>query len=369
MRLYQKSSGLWAVDYVTDAGERRRVSCGTRDKAVARAKAREIIMGIAQPGDTPVVALNTPGKVEGMTMDALFRQCELTCWSPRECRSQRTVKSNLKLLSAIMGRELVADVRQSRLEALVVDLRGRGYAEGTIKRKMDMVGRALSEAEKLGMIPARPRMPTVKSGASRTRVLSDVEEVAVFAAIDTRMQGEPTRDWRRVGALFRFLLDTGCRLGEALQLRRHWIERLDRPGEDEAFFVVRIPAWATKTHKARAVPLTPRVLADLQYLEMVAGRAQAGAEPGALLFPLSPATAWYHWNNIRDDLAAKGMDLSDVVLHSFRHTCLTRLAKRMPIHMVSKWAGHASIKITAEVYAHLDAEDLLSGVAILARTG
>lgn len=369
MRLYQKPSGLWAVDYVTDQGERRRVSTGKRDKAAARQRAREIVMGIgAAPNVAPLVAA-TESKPGDLTMRELYRRCELTCWSPSECKSQRTVKSNLKVLEELNGDDRVIDQRYSTLEKLVEQLKARGYAPGTIKRKMDMVSKSLAMAAKWDIIIAKPPMPTFKVDNSRTRVITDAEEVAIFAAVDRRRMAEPTRDWRRIRALLTFLMDTGCRLGESLHARIDWFEVISGDhGEDQ--WVIRIPGWATKTGKPRAIPLTPRIVTELPRLfeDAVPVNDQHGS---ARIYPFTPATAWYHWTNIRDDLFATGKwDLSDVVLHTFRHTCLTRLAKRLnDIHLVSEWAGHADIKITAGVYAHLDVTDLMRGVKALTDGG
>lgn len=84
------------------------------------------------------------------------------------------------------------------------------------------------------------------------------------------------------------------------------------------------------------------------------------------LVPYRASNAWYRWDTIRDDVKREaGLDLSDVVLHTFRHTCLTRLAKRLPIHKVSQWAGHASIQITVKHYAHLQADDLMGALDVL----
>jgi hypothetical protein len=59
------------------------------------------------------------------------------------------------------------------------------------------------------------------------------------------------------------------------------------------------------------------------------------------------------WTNIRDDLGKEGHDLSKAVLHTFRHTCATRLAKRLPLQLVQKWLGRSSIAIRAMFYTTL----------------
>ncbi len=360
MRLYQKPSGIWAVDYVDpQTRERRRVSPGQRDKVKARAVAKDIVAGKVEPTGSPAPTPRTP---QVMTMDALWTRCENTIWHPREIKSLATLASNLRILRRVeidtpQGRRRFADMdpaelRFSHMEALVQELFALGYAGGTVKRKVDMVGKSLTMAAKWEIIPARPPMPTIKVAGPRERVLSAAEEKAIFECIEARRVAEPGRDWKRYGYLIRFLFDTACRLGEALACTADWFE------ETERGWVLNIPAAVTKTGKGRLIPLTTAVIDALPYLRENAGR-------GGRLFPMSAGTAQYYWRaNITADMAERGFDISDAVLHSLRHTKLTRLAK-MPgfgIQRVSKWAGHADIKITAKVYAKLDVEDLWAGV-------
>ena len=68
-------------------------------------------MGIGEAPNVKPLVPATESKPAGMTMRELYRRCELTCWSPSECKSQRTVKSNLKVLDELNGDELVIEQR------------------------------------------------------------------------------------------------------------------------------------------------------------------------------------------------------------------------------------------------------------------
>jgi integrase len=83
------------------------------------------------------------------------------------------------------------------------------------------------------------------------------------------------------------------------------------------------------------------------------------------VLPFSNGFAWYRWEALRERMKEIGTPIDDVVLYSLRHTCLTRLAKRLPIQIVSKWEGHADISITTRVYSHLSVDDLLGGLDVL----
>lgn len=44
--------------------------------------------------------------------------------------------------------------------------------------------------------------------------------------------------------------------------------------------------------------------------------------------------------------------------HVTRHTFVTRALRRgVPLEVVSKWVGHASVATTADIYGHLNVED------------
>jgi integrase len=358
MALRQKTNGIWMVDYDDPvSGKRRRVSTGLKNKAEAAKRAREIVNGIDVP-PAPSETTPKPGTTEakGLTMAELFDLC---CkgdgpWTPRKSKSQRTVKSNIKILSGLIGSEPVAGLAYSRLKQLQGDLFDKGYAAGTVKRKMDAVGRALTFAEESALITARPKIPTTEVANLQERILEDHEEPAVWAAIDKRIAAEPTRQWVRFKHLVRFLLDTACRLSEPLQASPSWV----RTHQGRAVF--EIPGEFTKTGKARAVPLSAAVVESLAYLRITATNDK--------LFDMLPATAWYMWDTIRDDVREQNptLNIDDVKLHTLRHTCLTRLLRGgLPLHKVSIWAGHANVKITLERYAKVNVGDLLDGLDIL----
>lgn len=292
-------------------------------------------------------------------MSALWTRCENTIWHPREVRSQGTLASNLRVLRVIdietnegrrtFGDIPVSEVRYSTLDALKDALFSRGYAAGTVARKLAMVGASLTQATRWEIITGKPAMPRVKVDNARKRIISEAEEVAIHEAIAARLDAEPHRDWRRYDLLLRFLMETACRLGEALACKRSWFE------ETPTGWNLTIPSEASKSGKDGTIPASDVVVAMLPWLE-------ANAHRDGRLFPMSASTAQYYWreNVVPDVLARDGFDLSDAVLHTFRHTKLTRLF-RLPdygIVRVSRFARHSDVSITASVYVKTDADDL-----------
>ncbi len=354
MKLYKKPSGIYAVEFQDEAGNRRRVTTGSRDRAEAAARARDIIIGgVAEA----IPQRSSP--VSGITMRDLFERCQDTVWSRREgCRSLATVRSNVKILNSLIGDVLIADMNFTRLAQLKDDLFARGYKPGTVKRKLDAISRALSVATEWELsggkfaLASKPRTPKVTCDNARDRVISSSEELAILDAVERRIAQYPATDWRRFGHLFRFLMDTGCRLGEALRVKVSDLE-----ARDDGITYVTFPRYTTKNKRPRTLPLTDRIAETLPYLKATAVDGR--------IFPLTPGTAWYQFNAVRSEVTASGINIEDVVLHSARHTCLTRLAKRLRIHVVSWWAGHSSIQITVDTYAHLSSEDMAGAHAIL----
>lgn len=373
MRLYQKPSGVWAVDYVSPSGERCRVSTGTRDKTEARRKATLIMAGERPAAEarsyTPPPSTSTP---LGITLCALFRRVENAREGWALSKSQATIRSNLKIMRDLEidlpdGRRvpfrdiLVTEVTKGVLRGLVQELEGRGYAPATVKRKLDMVSKALTLAAEWDIIPGRPTMPRMATSKNaRDRVVTEREEMAIFEAISARHAAAPSADWVRFGHLVAFLLDTGCRKGEAENLRREWITEVN--GRHR----LTIPGWATKNGKPRTIPLTLRIVDALPYLTTNGVEASSPAPRGLMLFPYRGGFIWYRWQGIVADLKELGFDLSDVVIHSFRHTTLTRLSERgLPIEKVADWAGHSNVQITMSVYRHAEAAGLDVGADLL----
>jgi integrase len=364
MNLKRKASGIWAVHFM-DNGTLRRVTTGSRDKKIAMQRAREIVYGDPNAAQAPIPT-DRKADAGGVTMKELFEKCRDTVWREGEVRSQATIRSQIKILTPLIGHELASDITYSRLEALQKAMLGMGYAPATVKRKMDMVSKALKMAtiwtdeNNKPLLKAKPTMPTITVRNKRERIVGEEDERAIFEAVAARAIEFPSMDWTRYGFFLRFLLDTGCRLAEALNVHVSHLETrtVEVRGQMVEKTFLTIPRTITKNGKPRVLPLSQAIEDTLPYLRMAAVEGR--------LFPWNNATAWYRWKVIRDDVKAEeGIDLDDLVLHSFRHTCLTRLAKREKIHKVSYWAGHSSIQITADRYGHLSPDDMLDLVGVL----
>ena len=376
-----KASGVLYVEFYEDDGSRRRVSLETRDVALAKAKVRDII----GKASAPKVEDKAP-----MTMAELFDYCRTREWSVRTVRAQDSVKSNIKICSQYIGKEPITAMTTQRMELLAETMFAEaGYETGTVDRKLDTIGVALKRAVKEGWLDKLPEMPSLGAKAKRQRFITHDEEAAIFAAITARACAEPERDWLRFEKLIRFLIGTGARLGETLRLTALRVEHrtiLDKRSEggSRKQWYVNFTSDMTKSGKPRSLPLVPAITQD--GWDSLIWEAKGGK-----LFPFKPSKAWYMWTNIRDDVTAQGhfnlcgwadddperarlkargeplpAESEPVVLHSLRHTCLTRMCRAgVRIERVSRWAGHASIAVTAETYAHECVEDNLESLELM----
>ena len=371
MKYRQKANGMWVVDYLDDAGVRRRVSTGIKSPAQrtppadAKAVAREIVLGVRAPKGVPSLPTQARKGDGRLTMSGLFDRCQATVWHPDNVRAQRTIASNVRILNEMIGETAVEDMTFSRVEQLVSDMKARGYQPATVKRKLAMVNKALKMAtmwtDEKGqpLLRYKPPMPTVVVSNLKDRTITPVEEDALFTALEKRRQVEPNRQWFAYRVFLGLLFDTAGRLGETVNLGPSALT------QTEGVTLLTFPRYRTKSGKPRSVPLAERsvialgTLMDHLVLDKPTGEWR--------FFGFTEDTASTMFRQLKQDVMDEtGMDLSDVTLHTIRHTTLTRLARGgLDLARLQQWAGHSDPKITAERYLHLVPSDLVGGLSIL----
>lgn len=235
----------------------------------------------------------------------------------------------------LLGKRFSA-FEQSLLDELIGKLRARGNSNATINRKMAALSKLLRKAHKMGDIHSLPEFRRQKERSGRIRFLSCNEEEMLFAAIRRRSEDA----WR----LSVFLVDTGCRLGEAIGLTWNDVS------EGRASF------WITKSARARSVPLTKRA----QQVTDIPKDGHKG--PFAML-----RQAQYRviWNEAKAEVGLS--QDAQVVPHVLRHTCASRLVQGgIDLRRVQMWLGHQTLTMTMR-YAHLATGDLDPCVGVLER--
>jgi len=244
------------------------------------------------------------------------------------------VKSFLGEIDEILKGVRFSGFDQEMLDSVIGSLRERGNSNATINRKMAALSKLLRKANKMGDIYSLPEFIRQKERVGRIRFLESEEEKRLFAAIKFRCE-----DSYRLAV---FLVDTGCRLGEAIGLT--WNDMQDQ----------RVTFWLTKSNRSRTVPLTRRA------------RKATTIDRQRLKGPFSMLNQVRFrqiWNDAKLEV---GLGTDDqVVPHILRHTCASRLVRGgIDIRRVQMWLGHQTLQMTMR-YAHLATHDLDSCMKVL----
>lgn len=216
----------------------------------------------------------------------------------------------------------------------------RGVFSWAIKRKLYNI------ASPLAGVPAPPP-PQARARRLSSDETARLREALTDAAHPT--QGAKRSGNYRTGArnallapLLDFARETGMRRGEICAMLWPWIDL------GAAVPTVSIPAEATKTRRARVVPLTSVAEAILRTLPR-----PAADERDQRVFPVSAGAVT---QGIRR--ARKRAGLADVRLHDMRHEAVSRFIElNMSVPDAMAIAGHSDPRSSAR-YTHLDPQRL-----------
>lgn len=183
-----------------------------------------------------------------------------------------------------------------------------------------------------------------KERKGRIRVFSREEETRAIGFLKNSNHSERRYFYPEVGDLAVVLVDTGMRLGEALNLRY----------EDINYITNLLTIWVNKGDRPRSIPMTKRVLSVFQ---------QRQESNPVKPFSISKDQADGAWRSVRTEMGLQGD--REFVLHALRHTCASRLVnKGIDLYVIKEWLGHSSIQVT-EKYAHLSPKKLAHAASVL----
>jgi integrase len=223
----------------------------------------------------------------------------------------------------------------------------------TCNRELATLSVILHLAHERKLINRIPRMSKSPEGEGRTYVLSRANEEALFAAC-----GDPLID------LLPLMVDTGLRIGEALRLT--WDDIRFGPIGKSRNGYLHVRHGKSRSAK-RNIPLTTRAESVLRH------RSESVRSPW--LFPgrspdkpLQVTSADHQFkktcDSIRDEEGNR-LFPREFVLHSLRHTCLTRLGEQnVGAFDIMRSAGHGSI-VTSQRYVHPTPESAQRAIASL----
>jgi len=269
--------------------------------------------------------------------------------SVRHAEKPQTLRFYAQKLKSLLKYEVLRETRLDRIDEALVERyvfwrRTQCVSATTVNRELATLRRILHIAEEWKIIRRVPRVRMLGGERQRDFVLSHEDERRYLA-----VAAEPLR------SLALLLIDTGLRLSEALNLRV--IDVHTEPAGSAKYGWLRVRDGKSKNAK-RNVPLTSRVAKMLRTrLEgSVAELVFPGETPGRPILGTSMAHA--HIKICRPFILEEKKRVrsyifpKDFVLHSLRHTCLTRLGEAgADAFTIMKLAGHSSVTVSQR-YVH-----------------
>ena len=238
----------------------------------------------------------------------------------------------------------MARTRLDRIDApgieAYVQNRSKQVSVTSVNRELATLSRLLHIAVEFKVIPAVPKIRLLKGERQRSFVLTHDAEVKYLS-----LAPQPLKDAATL------LLDTGLRVGELVRLL--WSDIHLEPVGSAKFGYVRIREGKSGNAK-RTVPLTKRAN------QMLEDRRER--EPKSLwVFTAEDGESrrvnsldHLHTNVTRPKVDGKRVSIfsDEFVLHSLRHTFLTRLGEAgADAFTIMKIAGHSSVTVSQK-YVH-----------------
>lgn len=254
----------------------------------------------------------------------------------------RTVAFYREKLTRLLEFEPLAQTRLDKIdEALIeeyVQHRRKRVAPATVNRQLATLRRALRLAHEWRVLDRLPRIHLLPGEKNREFVLSREQESNYLNAAP-----QPLRDTALL------ILDTGLRVGEAVGLR--WDDIHLAPVGDGKLGYLHVGGGKSRNAK-RNVSLTARVRDMLRGRS--GGQGSGWVFPGEGENPFVVTSLDHQHEKVRDALKLP----PDFVIHSLRHTMLTRLGEAgVDAFTIMRIAGHSSITISQR-YVHPSPESV-----------
>ena len=318
------------------------------------------------------VAIRNNTYIDDEIANLTFRQFALE-WlaqrvAPKDSTTIRTKSTLNNHVFPFLGSYRIHELSRKTLQDWVAQLQKSGKSANTIHKAVGAASQVFNAAIESEILKtANPcaflKTPKVPKSLPKAFTVAQVDAVAKLAGT--------------YGLAIRFLAATGLRPAEFAALKVGSLEFTHNPssGNPEVRVNVitsfsindkyeRILA-TTKTNQERVIPISsPLIVNELEMY--VAGRSPqdwlfAGKRGGAL------NTSHFHRAVLKPALAKLG--LKGFVLYSLRHTFASVMLQqnKVPVNVVSKLMGHATVQQTLDTYSHVlgdDAQRAMDGMGV-----
>ena len=347
--VYQRGSdGRWCAAIVTDEnGRRRRRVVTARTRAEVMRKLRELRQHVDEGLPIPDRSLTVAQLLERWYGDVLRHQVAESAF-----RSYKSVADHH--IVPTLGNRRLADLTTGDVDRLLSAKLDEGLSVSSVQRVRSVLVQAITQGIRWGCVG--------RNVAALARAPRSVRREGRTLTPEQAQRFLKELSGRRNEVLYALMLSVGLRRGEALGLR--W----DDFDEEAGILVVRrqlkresagLVTSDTKTARSRRAINLPTPVLDMlrrQRARQEADRLKVGdgwSESGYIFTtaagtPLDPRNLLREFKKICLDAG-----LGDWHLHELRHSAASlMLASGVPLHVVSEVLGHASIKMTADVYGH-----------------
>jgi integrase len=331
---YDRTKKLWvgAIDYGAVGGQRRRKVVKAKAKADMLAK-----LNLAQTRQRAGLPAADDSVTVGEWLDWWLDHLLPRTAQPKTIDTYRSVVN--QWIKPHVGAIRLVKLQPEHVEAMMAALERQGLAANSVSSARRTLRRALALAEKRGKVTRN--VAALAEPPPRGEPLLDDLTVEETTKVLQAAEGD------RLEALAKLVLAVGLRKGEALRLR--WDDLDLRRG------TLTVTKSKTKAGQ-RTISLPPFVTASLkahrasQAKEKMASRVWA--DPGLVFtttigtpIPPNNASSWWHALTERAGIGRRRF-------YCTRHTAATLMLNNgVPLEVVSATLGHASLAVTADIYA------------------
>ena len=263
---------------------------------------------------------------------------------PRSLEYYEDSWNGLVSFTTIAGARL-DKIDRNLIEAFV-QFRSKTSKPGTVNHNLKTLRRALRLAQEWGVIARVPKITMLPGERQREFVINET----VLAVIV-----ESLPEHSLVRHLLPFLLNTGLRLSEALNLRREHVRLEPAVGFARGWVFV---AEGKSKFARRYVPLTARAKECLQEALRLSRCDYVWTAGKNNRHKMQRQWVSTTFRTVRDELKLPW----DACVHSLRHTFCTNLAEAgVGAFELQKLAGHSSVVISQR-YTHMTAKSVESAI-------
>jgi integrase len=320
--------GRWISACMGLEGEKRAVALKAAALIQRKLDRGEQITGITdRRGHQPGTDLKT--------LSHLYLQDRARHWSPKTATS---AELSLRTFSDVLGNVSIPAVDRQTVSRFLDKLSPRHLSPHSINLYLRNLRAFLNWCAESASVKGNwkpPKIEQIRADAPGHRDYYTKEEATKLLAAAQTL----TINGRSLAPFLAFLMLTGMRYGESLACDWSWIDL--RRG------FVHIPAGKTKSNRSRSIPILPSLKRLLQALpEPHRGR----------VWPFSAGSGHLA---ARYREAVRRAGIRYLKLHNLRDTfAVNMLLSGVPLVVVSKILGHASINTTVKNYAALGDEEL-----------